>query len=103
MVDKTSAEQPTSSDIIDSFLLEVIELAPNLRKQLIAIANRQRECFNYTSTISSQGRSIRNEQIYADYRKGERIAYLARKYNVTERWVQQIVKQQAALFAAAGR
>lgn len=43
-------------------------------------------------TPSRRARSARNERIRADYARGERVALLARRYGVTERAIQKVLR-----------
>lgn len=45
----------------------------------------------YISKETGGGKSLRNESIWQDYRRGERVCFLAHKYTLTEKQIQRIL------------
>lgn len=97
---KPAPLQDLPEDIVDDVLRRVIEMAPTfsaaLAKQIARqvrhdwAGDRARVC--YIAKREDEVRSERNEAIKRDYRAGERTGFLARRYGLTERRIQQIVR-----------
>jgi Mor family transcriptional regulator len=87
------------ADIVDDVLRRVIEMAPAFSAALaIQIARevrhewageRSRIC--YIARRGDEDMSARNAAIRRDFHAGERVGFLARKYRLSERRIQQIV------------
>ena len=91
-----------SNDIIDDVLRRVIEMAPTFSAALAAqIARETRHEWAgdkarifYIARRDDETRSVRNESIMRDYRAGERLALLERRYSLTQRRILQIIKEK---------
>lgn len=91
-----------SNDIIDDVLRRVIEMSPTFSSALAAqIARETRHEWAgdkarifYIARRDDETRSIRNESIMRDYRAGERLALLERRYSLTQRRILQIIKEK---------
>ena len=101
MVTTTKAPK-FNDDIIDDVLRRVIEMAPEFSAALAAqIARETRHEWAgdkvrifYIARRDEETRSQRNEAILRDYRGGERLALLERRYGLTQRRILQIIKQR---------
>lgn len=90
------AYAPEENDIVADMLRTVQEIWPDLPADKLAQAEAQiRELWGgdrpYISRRPGAGRSARNEAIHRDHRSGERIPLLARRYELTERRIIQIL------------
>jgi len=90
---------PADNDLIDDVLRRVIEMAPAFNAALAAQISKQvrhdwagdtvKVCYvaHQTKTMRSQ----RNEAIKRDWQRGERLALLERRYELSERRIRQIL------------
>ncbi len=90
------AYAPDENDIVADMLAVVAEVWPGLPPEAMRRAEAQiRERWGgdrpYISRRPGAGRSARNEAIHRDHRAGERIPLLARRYELTERRIIQIL------------
>lgn len=94
--------QPTpahnADDIVQDMLALVLSLAPGFTQALadqVDAEVRQRWGGDrpYIARRRGEGHSTRNQQIKADYLRGERVSYLSRHYKLSERRVLQILKE----------
>ena len=91
-----------SDDIIDDVLRRVIEMAPAFTAALAAQVAREtrhewagdKARIFYIARRDDETRSARNESIMRDYRSGERLALLERRYGITQRRILQIIKEK---------
>ena len=91
-----------NDDIIDDVLRRVIEMAPEFSAALaLQIAHDVRHEWAgdkarilYIARREEDVRSARNEAILRDYKCGERLALLERRYQLTQRRILQIIKQK---------
>lgn len=102
MVKRTrqAASEAPPQDILDDFLRILLELAPGFSRAVAEQAAARvrhdwageaaRVC--YIARHGDQVRSQRNTAIVRDYLAGERVAFLARRYRLSERRILQIVK-----------
>lgn len=101
MVTPTKAPK-FNDDIIDDVLRRVIELAPAFSAALAAQVAREtrhewagdKARIFYIARRDEDTRSQRNEAILRDYRNGERLALLERRYNLTRVRIWQIIKDK---------
>lgn len=87
-----------SDDIVQDMLSVVMALAPEFTQALAERADaelRQRWGGDrpYIARRRGEGSSARNARIKADYLRGERISYLSRHYELSERRILQILKE----------
>ena len=87
-----------SDDVVEYTLRCVLALAPQLTQAVVDEADRHaRSLFGstkpYVARRQGDGRSERNDDIRRDYRNGERLPYLVRKYRLTERRICQILAE----------
>ena len=85
-----------TDDVVDYTLRVVFALAPQFEAAVREAADRHvRELFGgsrvYVPRRTGDGRAERNDQIRRDYRAGERIGFLARRYGLSETQVWRIV------------
>lgn len=90
------AQIPPTEDVVDYTLQVVFALAPQFEAAVREAAERHvRELFGgsrvYVPRRTGDGRAERNDQIRRDYRAGERIGFLARRYGLSETQVWRIV------------
>lgn len=90
------AQIPPTEDVVDYTLQVVFALAPQFEAAVREAADRHvRELFGgsrvYVPRRTVDGRAERNDQIRRDYRAGERIGFLARRYGLSETQVWRIV------------
>lgn len=87
-----------TDDVVEYTLRCVLALAPNLSEAIVQAADRRaRDLFGrstaYVAARAGEGRSARNDAIRAAYRAGERVPFLARRWQLSERMVWRIVTQ----------
>jgi Mor family transcriptional regulator len=87
-----------TDDVVEYTLRCVLALAPGLSQALIEHADRQvREIWSgdrpYIAKRPGEGKSSRNASIKRDHQAGERLKLLARRYQLTERRILQIVAE----------
>lgn len=87
-----------SDDIVQDMLALVLSLAPGFTQALadqVEAEVRQRWGGDrpYIARRRGEGNSARNSRIKADYLRGERIGYLSRHYDLSERRILQILKE----------
>jgi Mor family transcriptional regulator len=92
---------PDENDAVADFLAIVLEIWPELEPEKLRQAEAQfRERWGgdrpYIGRRSGQGRSGRNDAIRREHQAGERVPYLARRYQLTERRILQIISEQVA-------
>ena len=85
-----------TDDVVDYTLRVVFALAPQFEAAVREAAERHvRELFGgsqvYVPRRAGDGRASRNDAIRRDYRNGERIGLLARRYGLSETQVWRIV------------
>ncbi|MCX8016440.1 MAG: hypothetical protein N2690_00860 [Rhodocyclaceae bacterium] len=85
-----------TDDIVEYTLRVVMAMAPSVSAAMMAAADRHvRELFGgsqvYVPRRAGEGRALRNEAIRRDYRAGERIGLLARRYGLSQAQVWRIV------------
>jgi Mor family transcriptional regulator len=93
---ETAPYVPDENDIVADILAVVRDIWPDLPVDKLRQAEAQiRERWGgdrpYISRRPGAGRSARNEAICRDHRNGERIPLLARRYQLTERRIIQIL------------
>lgn len=91
-------------DIIDDVLRRVVDAVPGMSDELAQAIARQvrhewagdssRIC--YIARREHELRSVRNGAIRRDYERGERVEYLSRRYQLSERRILQIVRAGGA-------
>lgn len=91
------AAVPHTDDVVEYAMRCVLALAPQLNQAVIDAAARQvRGTFGgeraYIGRKQGEGRSARNEQIRRDYRNGERIPLLMRRYGLGRTQLHEILK-----------
>lgn len=87
-------------DIVDDVLRRIVEAQPTFPMQLaMKIAQQVRHDWAgdtsricYIAKATDAMRSQRNDAIIRDHLAGERIGLLSRRYGLSERRVQQIIK-----------
>lgn len=87
-------------DIVADILKRVLALAPQLSAALLQplaqIDREVRETWGgdrpYIARRAGQGSSARNDAIRRDHRAGERTGLLCRRYHLTPRQIQRIVR-----------
>lgn len=94
----TEHAAPPSDDFVDDVLALVASLVPGFTPEQCAAAGLAvRERWGgdrpYIARRAGEGRSGRNEAIRRDYLRGERLALLERRYNLTQRRLLQIIKE----------
>lgn len=87
-----------SDDIVEDILRRVMQLAPGFTAALAAQVDRQvREHWGrdrvYIARRAGEGSSTRNDQIRRDWRNGERIGLLCRRYQLSRQRIHQILAQ----------
>lgn len=96
------ASVPHSDDIVEYTLRCVLAMAPQLteaiRQGIQSNVDRQvREVFGgeraYISRRPGEGRFVRNAQIRRDYKAGERIPLLMRRYGLSAARLWQIINE----------
>lgn len=85
-----------SDDVVEYTLRVVMAMAPGISPDVRAAAERHvREMFGgsqvYVPLRAGDGRASRNEAIRRDYRNGERIGLLARRYHLSPAQIWRIV------------
>jgi Mor family transcriptional regulator len=89
-------KKPTDNDIIDDIFAAVIDLAPAFKEKLLQLKREKRDAWAgdrpFIARRDGEGRSQRNEAIVRDYLRGERVALLSRRYEITERHVLRVLK-----------
>ncbi len=90
------AQIPPTEDVVEYTLRVVFALAPQFEAAVREAAERHvREMFGgsqvYVPRRAGDGRASRNDAIRRDYRNGERIGLLARRYGLSETQVWRIV------------
>ncbi|MBV5331029.1 hypothetical protein JZU69_01105 [bacterium] len=86
------------NDIISDILSRVISMAPNFSLALAEQIDREtRQMWGgdrpYISTRKGAGSSSRNDRIKSDYQKGERVALLMRRYDLSASRIREILKE----------
>ena len=89
--------QQAHQDIISDILSRVISMAPNFSLALAEQIDREtRKMWGgdrpYISTRKGAGSSSRNDRIKSDYQKGERVALLMRRYDLSASRIREILK-----------
>lgn len=84
-------------DLIDDIVDRLSGVLPaTARTMLDKVARDAREAWGgdrvFISKRPGEGRSERNQSILRDYQRGERLGLLARRYNLTERRILQIIR-----------
>jgi Mor family transcriptional regulator len=92
------AKVPASDDIVEYTLRCVLALAPELSDAIRKSASQQvREMFGgervYVSRRPGEGRFVRNAQIRRDYKSGERIPLLERRYGLSPAHLWRIINE----------
>jgi Mor family transcriptional regulator len=85
-----------SDDVVEYTLRVVMAMAPGFSAAAREAADRHvRELFGgsrvYVPRRTGDGRAERNDKIRRDYRAGERIGFLARRYGLSETQIWRIV------------
>ena len=85
-------------DIVADILRRVLALAPGFSAELVQVDREVRETWGgdrpYIARRAGQGSSARNDAIRRDHRAGERTGLLCRRYNLTPRQIQRIVREE---------
>lgn len=86
-----------NDDFVSDVLAVVASLAPDLKPEHLAAAEAEvRHRWGgdrpYIARRPGEGHSYRNEQIRRDYSRGERLALLERRYNLSQRRLLQIIR-----------
>ena len=97
VIEVIDAFKPNENDIIDDILRRVIAMAPNFSAALAAQVDREaRKQWGgdrpYISVRSGAGTSSRNAAIKRDYRAGEHIPLLERRYGLSKSRLWEIIK-----------
>lgn len=92
------AQVPHTDDVVEYTLRCVLALAPELSAAVLEHADRQvRAVWSgdrpYIARRAGEGKSSRNAAIKRDHQAGERLKLLARRYELSERRILQIVAQ----------
>jgi Mor family transcriptional regulator len=92
------AEVPYTDDVVEYTLRCVLALAPQLTEAIRQNVNNQvRSVFGgeraYISRRPGEGRFARNAQIRRDYKAGERIPLLQRRYGLSPARLWQIINE----------
>lgn len=87
---------PDDNDMVADMLRIMLDIwpdlaEPELRRAEAQIRDRWGGDRPYIARRIGQGRSARNDAIRRDHRAGERVPLLARRYQISERRVQQIL------------
>lgn len=85
-----------TDDVVEYTLRVVIAMAPDFSAAVREAAERHvREMFGgsqvYVPRRAGDGRALRNDAIRSDYRSGERIGLLARRYHLSPTQIWRIV------------
>ena len=85
-----------TDDVVEYTLRVVMAMAPGISPDVRAAAERHvREMFGgcqvYVPRRAGDGRALRNDAIRRDYRNGERINLLARRYHLSPAQIWRIV------------
>lgn len=85
-----------NQDLIDDIVERLCGALPPTAKDLVAkVASEAREAWGgekvFISKRPGEGRSERNQAILRDYQRGERLAFLERKYGVSQRHILRIL------------
>lgn len=94
---QAQAQAPAHNDIISDILGRVISMAPNFSLALAEQIDREtRKMWGgdrpYISTRRGAGSSSRNDRIKSDFQKGERVALLMRRYDLSASRIREILK-----------
>lgn len=84
-----------TDDVVEFTLRCVLALAPSLSQAIVAAAEQHvRHVFGGDEVWVSKRRDLvrRNSEIMREYLAGERISYLSRKHEISERHVMRIIK-----------
>lgn len=86
-----------SDDVVEYTLRVVMAMAPDFSAAVREAAERHvREMFGgshvYVPRRAGDGRALRNDAIRSDYRSGERIGLLARRYHLSPTQIWRIVR-----------
>ncbi len=90
----------SQDDIVDDVIRRLVEQLPDMSVDVaLRIAKEVRHDWAgeysricYIAKITDSMRSQRNDAIVRDYLAGERISFLSRRYNLSERRIKQILK-----------
>lgn len=100
------AEPADCNDVLGEFAHRLAQRIQGISLEIIEVENEVRRDFGGDRYyIPRKGEdykahlSARNQRIYADWRAGEREPLLARRYNMTERRIRQVIAEQRALAA----
>jgi Mor family transcriptional regulator len=96
--EKILATVPVSDDIVDYMMRCVLALAPDLSDAIRKSAEKQvYELFGgnrvWVSKTKGNGKFARNAQIRRDYRSGERVTFLERRYGLSQARIWQIINE----------
>jgi len=88
----------SDDDIVSDILKRVVALAPNFSAELALRIDRDvREHWGgdrpYIARRAGEGTSARNDAIRRDHQAGERTGLLCRRYGLTPRQIQRILRQ----------
>ncbi len=94
----TLADVPHTDDVVEYTLRCVLAMAPQLSEAIRKnISGQVREVFGgervYISRRPGEGRFARNAQIRSDYKAGERIPLLERRYGLSPARLWQIINE----------
>ncbi len=86
-----------TQDVIDDIVERLSGALPAATRDLVTkVAKDAREAWGgdrvFISKRPGEGRSERNQAILRDYQRGERLAFLSRRYGLTERRILQIIR-----------
>ena len=92
----TLADVPISDDIVEYTLRCVLAMAPQLSEAIHKnVSGQVREVFGgeriYISRRPGEGRFARNAKIWRDYKAGERIPFLERRYGLSKTRLWEII------------
>lgn len=86
-----------SDDIVDDLFATIFKLAPEFSRAVAANADKQiRSRWGgdrpYVRRNLGEARNRRNQTIFEQYKRGDSIASLARRWTLTERQIHNIIK-----------
>jgi Mor family transcriptional regulator len=89
-----------SDDIVDDMFALIFKLAPEFSRAVAAKADEQiRSRWGgdrpYVRRNLGEARNRRNQTIFEQYKRGDSIASLARRWSLTERQIHNVIKEPA--------
>lgn len=94
------------NDIVGDMLAAVVQIWPDLEPEKLELARRQildrwGGAKIYVGRKLGEGRNLRDEAIQRDYRNGERVPLLMRRYNLSRARIHAILSMPAPVEADA--